>query len=113
MAANRLCYTSVLGLVVCRHQGFSDADVEQRESTRLCACSRSCARSSSAALALFAAVAADPTIRMSAQGVGAIRPAALRGRVSRFHFFYRRSSDRVTLLLKTPVALIFALSRAS
>jgi hypothetical protein len=66
----------VLGLVVYGIRVLSDArDVEQRKSTRPCACS--CARSSSAALT--AAVAADPLDPHVSTGALTLRPAALRG----------------------------------
>jgi hypothetical protein len=71
---------------------FSDArDVEQREIHALCACSLSCARSSSAALCTLCRSSGRSRIRMSHRDLGALGPAALRSRVSRFSIS-RRSS---------------------
>jgi hypothetical protein len=78
-AADRLCYTSVLTLVVCRHQGFSARDVEQREIHTPLRLQPILCPLFQCRLDTLAAVAADPG-PMSAQGLGAIGQTALRGR---------------------------------
>jgi hypothetical protein len=91
-AANRL-YTSVLTLVVYRHQDLAMRGMlNSAKSTRplrlqpiLCPLP--------AALGILAAVAADPQDPHVSTGVGALGPATLRSRSLVSSAIFRRSSD--------------------